>query len=201
MFRPRDGAEEYVEIKEPTNPESIEKICKDILDNTLFGFCQVDIHVPKHLKKKFSQFSLLFAIDSIPEELVPEHMKQYQKDTGRKTLKGIKKLLGVIKANKILLCTPMLKWYLDHGLEMTAIHKYLKYTSERPFEWFPEQVSNAPRDGDSNPALKQLGDTFKLKGNSFYGKMIEDLEKHTKTNHTNDEKDVARLLETSSLKT
>ena len=109
MFRPRDGAEEYVEIKEPTNPESIEKICKDILDNTLFGFCQVDIHVPKHLKKKFSQFSLLFAIDSIPEELVPEHMKQYQKDTGRKTLKGTKKLLGVTKANKILLCTPMLK--------------------------------------------------------------------------------------------
>ena len=59
-------------------------------------------------------------------------MKQYQKDTGRKTLKGTKKLLGVTKANKVLLCTPMLKWYLNHGLEMTAIHKYLKYTSERP---------------------------------------------------------------------
>ena len=59
---------------------------------------------------------------------------------------------------------------------------------QRPFEWFPEEVSNARRDGDSNPALKQLGDTFKLKGNSFYGKMIKDLEKHTKTNYTNDEK-------------
>ena len=100
-------------------------------------------NVPEHLKEKFSEFSSLFVVDSIPEELVPEHMKQYQKDTGRKTLKGTKKLLGVTKANKILLCTPMLKWYLNHGLEMTAIHKYLKYTSGRPCEWFPEEVSNA----------------------------------------------------------
>ena len=46
----------------------------------------------------------------------------------------------------------------------------------------------------SNPALKQLGDTFKLKGNSFYGKMIGDLEKHTNTNYTNDEKDVDKTF-------
>ena len=32
--------------------------------------------------------------------------------------------------------------------------------------------------------LKQLGDTFKLKGNSFYGKMIEDLLKQLKTTFT-----------------
>ena len=85
-------------------------------------------------------------VDSIPGELVPEHMKKYQKGTGRKTLKGAKKLLGMTKANKILLYTPMLKWYLNHGLEVTAIHKYLKYTSGRPFEWFPEEVSNTQRD-------------------------------------------------------
>ena len=65
---------------------------------------------------------------------------------------------------------------------------------QRPFEWFPEEVSNARRDGDSNPAFKQLSDTFRLKGNSFYGKMIEDLEKHTKTNYTNNEKDVGKAF-------
>ena len=121
-------------------------------------------------------------------------MKKYQKDTGRKTLKGAKKLLVVTKANKILLYTSMLKWYLNHGLELTAMHKYLNYTSGKPYEWFPEEVSNARRDGDSNPAFKQLSDTFRLKGSSFYGKMIEDLEKHTKTNYTNDEKDVDKAF-------
>ena len=39
-------------------------------------------------------------------------------------------------------------------------------------------------DGDNNPALKQLGDTFKLKGSSFYGKMIEDLTKYERTSFT-----------------
>ena len=43
------------------------------------------------------------------------------------------------------------------------------------------------RNGDSNLALKQLGDTHKLKRNSFYGKMIEDLMKHVKTTFTTNE--------------
>ena len=81
----------------------------------------------------------------------------------------------------------MLKWYLNHGLKVTGIYKYLKYKSSRPFSWFPEEVSSARRDGDSNPALKRLGDTKKLKGNSFCVKLIEDLIKHMKTTFTSKE--------------
>ena len=173
------GKEKYVEVEEPTNPKFINTVCEDVLSDDLFGFCQVDIQVPDNLKDKFEEFSPLFVVHSIPENLVPENMKEYQRLTGRKPLKGSKKLLGVCKAEKILLYTPMLKWYLNHGLKVTAVYKLLKYESRRPFKWFPEEVSNARRDGDSNPSLKQLGDTFKLKGNSFYGKMIKDLEKHT----------------------
>ena len=177
--------EQYVEVTEPNN---VENICKDILEDKLFGFCQVDIHVPDHLREKFSEFAPLFIIDIVPEDLVPEHMKKYKEATDRKTLKDSRKLLGVTKAKKILLYTPMIKWYLNHGLIITAVYKYLKYKPSRPFAWFPKEVSEARRNGDNEPHLKQLGDTFKLKGNSFYGKMIEDVEKHTKTSYTNDEK-------------
>ena len=86
-----------------------------------------------------------------------------------------KKLLGVMSATKILLYSPMLKWYLSYGLKVTAIHKYLKYKSNQPFSWFPEGVSKVGHDEDNDPSLKQLSDTHKLKGNSFYGKMIENL--------------------------
>ena len=48
------------------------------------------------------------------------------------------------------------------------------------FEWLPEEVSQVKCDGANNPARKQLGDTFKLKRNSFYGKMIKDPMKHEK---------------------
>ena len=43
------------------------------------------------------------------------------------------------------------------------------------------------RDGDNNPALKQLRDTFKLKRDSFYWKMIKDLAKHERTTFTTNE--------------
>ena len=41
-----------------------------------------------------------------------------------------------------------------------------------PFSWFPEEVANARREADKDPLKKQLGEVAKLKGNSFYGKMI-----------------------------
>ena len=88
--------------------------------------------------------------------MVPEHMKIYQADTGRKTIKGTKKLLGVRRASKILLYTPVLKWYLNHGLKVTGIYKYLKYTTSRPFASFPEEVSSARREGDSDKSEKQV---------------------------------------------
>ena len=154
------GKGECIEVENPTDPEFIKKICKDILDGKLFGFCQVDINVPENLKEKFEEFSPLFVVDSVPEDLVPDHMKEYQKATGRKHLKDNKKLLGVTKAEKILLYTELIQWYLKHGLEITAIHNILKYEPGRPFEWFPEEVSNARRDGDIEDMVKKLSIAF-----------------------------------------
>ena len=48
-------------------------------------------------------------------------MKIYKEKTGRKTVKGAKKLLGVMKAEKIILYTSLIKWYLQHGLRLTAV--------------------------------------------------------------------------------
>ena len=73
---------------------------------------------------------------------------------------------GVMKAEKILLYSPLLKWYLNHGLQVTKIHRYISYTSSRPFKWFPEEVSSARRAADNDKNKKQLGDTAKLKGNT-----------------------------------
>ena len=97
-------------------------------------------------------------------------MKQYREATGRKENKNSRKLLGVMKAKKILLYTPLLKWYLEHGLKVTAYHQLLLYKPGRPFDWFPEEVANARRQADKHEDKKIAGETSKLKGNSFYGK-------------------------------
>ena len=97
-------------------------------------------------------------------------------------------------SEKILLYSPLLKWYLNHGLQVTKIHRYISYTSGRPFKRFPEEVSSARRAADQDKNKKQLGDTAKLKGNSFYGKMIENLEKHISTKFTRDEKLIDKIF-------
>ena len=170
------------------DPEEKDKLIQNVLNDKLFGFFEVDIEVPEQKRKRFSEFCPLFILDEVPEEQIPQHMKDYQINTGRKKIKNNKKLLGVMKAEKILIYSPLLKWYLNHGLQVTKIQRYISYTSGRPFKWFPEEVSSARRDADNDKNKKQLGDTAKLKGNSFYGKMIENLEKHISTKFTTDEK-------------
>ena len=87
-----------------------------------------------------------------------------------------------MKVKKILLYRPLIEWYLQRGLRLTAVHQLMEYKPDMPFSWFPEEVTNARREADKDPLKKQLGNVSKLKGNHFYGKMIEDLGRHEKQN-------------------
>ena len=70
---------------------------------------QVDIEVPDELYHKFSEMVPLFVVQEIPDCNIPEIMEMYKEKTGRKTVKGAKKLLGVLKARRILLYTTMIR--------------------------------------------------------------------------------------------
>ena len=54
----------------------------------------------------------LFVVQEIPDCNIPKNEYIYQEKTGRKTIEGTKRLLGVMKVKKILLYTPMIRWYL-----------------------------------------------------------------------------------------
>ena len=101
------------------NPDEQDEIIQNVLNDKLFGFFEVDIEVTEQKRKRFSEFCPLFVISEVPEDQIPQHMKDYKINTGRKMIKNNKKLLGVMKAEKILLYSPLLKWYLNHGLQVT----------------------------------------------------------------------------------
>ena len=71
--------EEYIEVDRPND---MEELCNQVMKGTLFGFLQVNIHIPGELIDKFSEFCPLFVVDSIPDESIPSHMKEYQTRTG-----------------------------------------------------------------------------------------------------------------------
>ena len=188
------GKESLVVNRRPYEEKRIKKFCRSVLRGKVFGFAQVDIEVPEALYERFEEMAPLFVLKEILDEEIPEHMRRYKEETGRKTVKGTKKLCGVMKAGKILLYTPLIKWYLEHGLKITAIYQLIEYECGKPFEWFPEEVAKARREADKDVSKKILGDTAKLKANSFYGKMIEDKARHNNTVFTTSDTQVEKAL-------
>ncbi|XP_057312292.1 uncharacterized protein LOC130653799 [Hydractinia symbiolongicarpus] len=184
------GKEKLIKSNPPTAEHNIGLLIEGMQNGSLFGFAQVDIEVSLELHEKFSEMAPLFVVKEIPDEQIPEHMHEYLKATGCKRISGTRKLLGLMEAEKILLFTTLLEWYLDHGLKVTAFYQFIKYKRGKPFAWFPEEIADARRQADKDPDKRIAGDTAKLKGTSFYGKMIEDQARHANTTFTRDEKKV-----------
>ena len=158
-----------------------------------FGFAEVDIEIPEHLRPKFEEMCPFFYNKEVPIEAVPQHMLDYLKRTGRKRGDG-RKLTGALSAKKILLYAPLLRWYLEHGAVITNVYRTIDYQPTKIFTWFVEQVTEARRTGDVEKSKALLAEVFKLLGNSGYGKLIEALERQTNIIYTKDEKVVDRAL-------
>lgn len=71
-------------------------------------------------------------------------------------------LIGSYFGEKILLATPLIKWYMEHGLEVTLIYQVIEYTPMPCFKPFGEAVSDARRAGDVDPNKAIIADTTKL---------------------------------------
>ena len=65
--------------------------------------------------------------------------------------------------------------YLQHSLVVDGIQQVIEYQPQRCFKALGETVSDARRQGDLDPSKAILADTFKLLGNSAYGKTITTL--------------------------
>ncbi|XP_071834987.1 uncharacterized protein [Apostichopus japonicus] len=87
-------------------------------------------------------------------------------------------LIGSMSGKNILIATPLLRWYLEHGLVVTKIHQITQFIPKAVFKEFGEEVSDARREGDKDPSKSIISDTKKLMGNSAYGTTVTNKEKH-----------------------
>ena len=176
-------------------PEAAARVFPAMLSSgEWFGFAEVDIEVPEELWPEFEEFPPLFINRSVPDNLVPQHMHDYLRNSGRKRFPDQKKLLGVLSAKKILLYAPLLQWYLDNGLKLTAVYRTIDYKPQKIFEWFVNEVADNRRKGDADKEKALLAEVFKLLGNSVYSKFIEGVERQKRTLYTRDEGEVDKHL-------
>ena len=87
-------------------------------------------------------------------------------------------LIGSYFGKKIGLSTPLLKWYLNHGLVISHIYTVVEYIPNAALNSFMMQVAQARLDGDRDNDKELIAETMKLIGNSSYGILITNKEKH-----------------------
>ena len=78
-------------------------------------------------------------------------------------------LIRTMKGEKILLATPLLKWYLEHGLEVHESTPSDRVHPE-PFKPFGDAASDARGAGDADPSKAIIADTMKLVSSLNTGK-------------------------------
>ena len=189
-------------VKSYDNPEAYARVFPQFLwMEEWFGFAEVDIEVPEELWPEFEEFPPLFINRGVPDSAVPQHMHNYLQQSGRKRFPEQPKLLGVMSAKKILLYAPLLAWYLNRGLKLTAVYRTIDYEPREIFSWFVNEVANNRRKGDADKDKALLAEVFKLLGNSAYGKFIEAVERHTNTIYTCEEEEVDKSLRSARFKT
>ena len=186
------GKETVVTYEDPV--QAAQKLIGRLYSKRWFGFAEVDIEVPRDLWKEFEEFPPIFINQSVGEKGIPQHMKDYLTKSGRTATPNQKKLLGVLKAKKVLLYAPLLHWYIEHGVEIKAVHRTIDYVPKKIFYWFVQEVANMRRKGDAEAEKALLAEIYKLLGNSAYGKFIEAVERQTRVLYTKDEDEVDQYL-------
>ena len=132
-----------------------------------FGGVEVDIHVPPEHYPDFEEMCPLFMNSEIPFDSLSEEIQDYIKQAGL-SQNPRKQLVGGLKAERVLISSPMLKWYLDHGLVVTQIYQAFEWYATPCFKPFMQSLERKRRmatfQGDAAEA-----DKVKLIGNSCYG--------------------------------
>ena len=115
--------------------------------------------LPDPLIPKFAEMCPVFKNTEISREDIGQHMQTFAEEENIMS-QPRRSLVGSYFGEKILLASPLIKWYLEHGLEVTHIYQVVEYTPVPCFQPFGEAVSDARRAGDVDPNKATIADSI-----------------------------------------
>ena len=92
-------------------------------------------------------------------------MKNYAEEQGLLS-QPRKMLISSFTLQNGTLITPLFLFYLQLGLVVTKIHRFVEYTPKKCFNSFVQAAVEARRKSDENPNSGVAGETMKLLANS-----------------------------------
>ena len=154
-----------------------QQIIAAVVDGTLFGMIECDIRVPSELRAHFAEMQPIFKNATVTRDDIGPFMRAYAEENDIMSTPR-RMLVGSYHGKNILLATPLIQWYIAHGLVVDRVYQIVEYERKPCFRQFGESVSAARRDGDADPDKAIIADTMKLLGNSAYGKTVTNVDRH-----------------------
>ena len=188
-----ESLKEFIRSKRPRfyqkykGPVTMSMILKAVEEDRLFGALEIDLSIPeqwgagKERNKSpydyFCDMSPIFCTVNVPFDAIGEHMQTHAKKYNI-SKKPRTQLVGGMKAEKILIASKLLQWYLKHGMVVTRIYEVIEFSSDQCFSGFIKEVKEARREA----SLEDGGDiralSMKLLCNSSYGGILLQKNKH-----------------------
>ena len=110
------------------------EILAAVIDGMLFGMIECDIHVPPELRPYFSEMQPVFKNTTVTRDDIGPYMRQYAEEHNILT-KPRRMLVGSYRGDKILLTTPLLRWYIAHGLVVDHVYQVVRTEAMLPKFW------------------------------------------------------------------
>ena len=85
-----------------------QKILAAVVDGTLFGMIECDIHVPEHLQDHFAEMQPVFKNVTVTRDDIGPFMRQYAEEHDIMSAPR-PMLVGSFRGDKLLLATPLLR--------------------------------------------------------------------------------------------
>jgi hypothetical protein len=146
-----------------------EEILTGIMDESLFGYIVADVHCPLEVYEPLKDLNFPPVIKRL--QITPEMLSPYMKeivDAEKTTLRET--VAQTFNGDQLLLLTETAKFYMEKGLQIKNITKFIQYRGERVLSNFVEAITDGRVDAIERKQ-KELGLVYKTVGNSSYGKL------------------------------
>ena len=160
-----------------------------VKNGDIFGLVECDIGIEAGTKIRginaedyYRDFPPIFCTTDVPMTAVGGSMTEYMLENNLSQLPR-RQLVSGTKASRILLATPLLKWYLKNGFSLTRVYRVIEFKSRACFKQLIESGTNERRAGDVDKSKAILADTAKITLNSYYGSVIMDKTKHRRVRY------------------
>lgn len=146
-------------------------------DCHVYGFFVVDIRVEEKDYQYFQGMQPIFKKVTIQEDEdtlgEPMHkiLRQHKDLKNSQKTTTSTKLIGSFFGEKIVLATPLLQWYLRHGLKVTRIYSIVHGVANTPYLDFMDWVTDTRH--FNNEIDKPSKEGAKLVGNACFGGSIK----------------------------